>query len=87
MNSEYGIEPSPMAAQMFGNAAREHMKRYGTTKEQLAKIALKKTTTINKYLDIVMELITELLLLWNLERCSLFIHQKKSDFAKVFKRV
>lgn len=41
MNSEYGIEPSPIAAQMFGNAAREHMKRYGTTKEQLAKIALK----------------------------------------------
>jgi len=41
MNSEYGIEPSPMAAQMFGNAAREHMKKYGTTKEHLAKIAYK----------------------------------------------
>ena len=41
MNSEYGIEPSPMAAQMFGNAAREHMKKYGTTKEHLAQIAYK----------------------------------------------
>ena len=51
MNSEYGIEPSPIAAQMFGNAAREHMKRYGTTKEQLAKIALKnhKHSTNNPY--------------------------------------
>ena len=36
---------------MFGNAAREHMKRYGTTKEQLAKIALKnhKHSTNNPY--------------------------------------
>jgi sterol carrier protein 2 len=41
MDSEYGIEASPMAAQMFGNAAREHMKKYGTTKEHLAKIAYK----------------------------------------------
>jgi acetyl-CoA acetyltransferase len=30
--------PMPM---MFGNAGREHMERYGTTAEQLAKIALK----------------------------------------------
>lgn len=40
MNTE-GIEASPMAAQMFGNAGREHMRKYGTTKEQLAKIAVK----------------------------------------------
>jgi sterol carrier protein 2 len=32
---------APFAPQMFGNAAREHMERYGTTKEQLAKIAYK----------------------------------------------
>ena len=41
MNSEHGIEASPMAAQMFGNAAREHMAKYGTTPEHLAKIAHK----------------------------------------------
>jgi acetyl-CoA acetyltransferase len=32
---------APVTAQFFGNAAREHMARYGTTPEQLAKIALK----------------------------------------------
>jgi acetyl-CoA acetyltransferase len=26
---------------MFGGAGREHMKKYGTTKEQLAKVAVK----------------------------------------------
>ena len=36
-----GFEPSPVAAQMFGNAGREHMKKYGTTREQFAKIAEK----------------------------------------------
>lgn len=41
MNSEYGIQASPFAAQMFGNAGREHMQKYGTTKEQFAKIAYK----------------------------------------------
>ena len=41
MNSEFGIGASPFAAQMFGNAAREHMQKYGTTKEHLAKIAYK----------------------------------------------
>ena len=41
MNSDHGIEASPIAAQMFGNAAREHMKKYGSTKEHLAKIAYK----------------------------------------------
>jgi acetyl-CoA acyltransferase len=33
--------PAPPAPQMFGNAGREHMERYGTTKEQFAKIGLK----------------------------------------------
>ncbi|MBI4511090.1 MAG: lipid-transfer protein [Deltaproteobacteria bacterium] len=36
-----GFAPSPFAAQMFGGAGREHMKKYGTTVEQLAKIAVK----------------------------------------------
>ncbi len=36
-----GFAPAPPAAQMFGGAAREHMQRYGTTKEQLAKVAAK----------------------------------------------
>ncbi|XP_037092108.1 non-specific lipid-transfer protein-like isoform X2 [Pollicipes pollicipes] len=35
------LEAAPMAAQMFGNAGREHMQKYGTTAEQLAKIAWK----------------------------------------------
>lgn len=37
----YGISPAPMAAQMFGAAGMEHMEKYGTTKEHLAKIAMK----------------------------------------------
>lgn len=37
-----GFEPTaPGAPQMFGNAGREHMDRYGTTPEQFAKIGLK----------------------------------------------
>jgi acetyl-CoA acetyltransferase len=36
-----GFQPAPVPAQMFGGAAREHMQKYGTTKEQLAKIAAK----------------------------------------------
>lgn len=35
------IEASPMAAQLFGNAGREHMDKYGTTEEHFAKIAWK----------------------------------------------
>eukprot|EP01119_Soliformovum_irregulare_P026224 TRINITY_DN995_c0_g1_i1.p1 TRINITY_DN995_c0_g1~~TRINITY_DN995_c0_g1_i1.p1 ORF type:complete len:214 (-),score=30.08 TRINITY_DN995_c0_g1_i1:90-731(-) len=35
------ITTAPFAPQMFGNAGREHMERYGTTKEQIAKIAQK----------------------------------------------
>jgi acetyl-CoA acetyltransferase len=33
--------PAPGAPQMFGNAGREHIEKYGTTAEQFAKIALK----------------------------------------------
>ena len=36
-----GFAPSPPAAQMFGNAGREHMERYGTTALQFAKIGWK----------------------------------------------
>ncbi|MCL4146681.1 UNVERIFIED_CONTAM: hypothetical protein GTU68_052964 [Idotea baltica] len=36
-----GIDAAPMAPQLFGNAGKEHMKRYGTTEDHLAKIALK----------------------------------------------
>jgi sterol carrier protein 2 len=39
-----GFEAAPPAAQFFGNAGREHMERYGTTAEQLAKIAHKNHT-------------------------------------------
>jgi acetyl-CoA acetyltransferase len=41
MYSIYPEESSPFAAQLFGNAGREHMERFGTTKEQLAEIAVK----------------------------------------------
>jgi acetyl-CoA acetyltransferase len=34
-------EPSPMAPQMFGNAGREHMERYGSTPEHYAWIGWK----------------------------------------------
>ncbi len=33
--------PAPPAPQIFGNAGREHMEKYGTTKEQFAKVSLK----------------------------------------------
>ncbi|XP_043268342.1 sterol carrier protein 2 [Venturia canescens] len=36
-----GINESPITAQMFGNAAIEHMKKYGTKPEHFAKIAYK----------------------------------------------
>ncbi len=39
-----GFESAPPAAQFFGNAGREHMERYGTTAEQIAKIAHKNHT-------------------------------------------
>jgi sterol carrier protein 2 len=41
MMSTQGYEQAPAAAQMFGGAGREHMRKYGTTKEQLAKVAVK----------------------------------------------
>ncbi|KAL8601000.1 sterol carrier protein 2 [Nucella lapillus] len=46
-----GFEPSPVTAQLFGNAAKEHMEKYGTTKDHLAKIAYKnhKHSTNNPY--------------------------------------
>ena len=40
-----GFESGPPAAQIFGNAGREHMERYGTTPEQFAKIAHKNHST------------------------------------------
>lgn len=36
-----GISESPIAAQLFGNAGIEHMKKYGTNPEHFAKIAYK----------------------------------------------
>ena len=36
-----GFAQAPPAPQMFGNAGREHMERYGTTAEQFAKIGQK----------------------------------------------
>lgn len=36
-----GFEPAPPAAQMFGGAGREHAQKYGTTKEQFAKVSVK----------------------------------------------
>ena len=36
-----GFAAAPPAPQMFGGAGREHMEKYGTTREQLAKVAAK----------------------------------------------
>ncbi|MEU1402380.1 lipid-transfer protein [Streptomyces sp. NPDC005728] len=41
MAARHGFEPSPPTAQIFGDAAREHMERYGTTEAQLAAVAAK----------------------------------------------
>ena len=41
MSELEGIAAAPFAAQLFGNAGREHMRLYGTTKEHLIKIAYK----------------------------------------------
>ena len=41
MADQRGFAKAPPAPQIFGNAGREHMERYGTTAEQLAKIAHK----------------------------------------------
>jgi acetyl-CoA acetyltransferase len=46
-----GFEPHPPAAQLFGNAGREHMEKYGSTPMQFAKIGYKnhKHSTNNPY--------------------------------------
>jgi acetyl-CoA acyltransferase len=36
-----GFEQSPPAPQIFGNAGREHMERYGTSAESFARIGEK----------------------------------------------
>ena len=41
MMEKRGLEQVPFAPQMFGNAGREHMEKYGTTKEHFARIAHK----------------------------------------------
>lgn len=45
------IDSSPITAQMFGNAGLEHMEKYGTKPEHIAKIAYKnhKHSTNNPY--------------------------------------
>ncbi|MFF9347417.1 lipid-transfer protein [Streptomyces sp. NPDC014734] len=41
MAAAHGFGTSPPTAQIFGNAAREHMDRYGTTEAQLAAVGAK----------------------------------------------
>ncbi|GAA3489742.1 lipid-transfer protein [Streptomyces cremeus] len=41
MAARHGFERTPPTAQIFGNAAREHMERYGTTEAQLAAVGAK----------------------------------------------
>jgi acetyl-CoA acetyltransferase len=41
MHKLRGTTDAPIAAQMFGNAGREHMERYGTTAEQFAMVGRK----------------------------------------------
>ncbi|MFE6690810.1 beta-ketoacyl synthase N-terminal-like domain-containing protein [Streptomyces sp. NPDC057743] len=41
MAAAHGFEMTPPTAQIFGNAAREHMDRHGTTAEQLAMVGAK----------------------------------------------
>ncbi|MHA6759605.1 lipid-transfer protein [Streptacidiphilus sp. PAMC 29251] len=41
MAARHGFERTPPTAQIFGNAAREHMERHGTTAEQLAQVGVK----------------------------------------------
>lgn len=37
----HGVAEAPLMAQFFGQAAAEHMRRHGTTREQLAAVAVK----------------------------------------------
>ncbi|WP_280234291.1 lipid-transfer protein [Nocardia cyriacigeorgica] len=41
LKSTNGFGKAPLTAQFFGAAAAEHMRRYGTTREQLAGVAVK----------------------------------------------
>lgn len=41
MNNRRGVTAAPPAAQIFGNAGREYMEKYGVTKESFAKIGEK----------------------------------------------
>lgn len=42
MVNDNGFEPAaPVTAQLFGNAGKEHMQKYGTKPEHFAKIAEK----------------------------------------------
>ncbi|XP_018609031.1 sterol carrier protein 2 [Scleropages formosus] len=51
MINRYGMVAAPVAPQMFGNAGKEHMEKYGTKPEHFAKIAWKnhKHSTNNPY--------------------------------------
>lgn len=41
MIARRGLAEAPLASQIFGNAGREYMERYGVTRETIAKIAVK----------------------------------------------
>uniref|UniRef100_A0A915DUP9 Sterol carrier protein 2 n=1 Tax=Ditylenchus dipsaci TaxID=166011 RepID=A0A915DUP9_9BILA len=41
MADTYGLQAAPITSQMFGNAGKEHMEKYGTTPLHFAKIAHK----------------------------------------------
>ncbi|MGQ4386868.1 lipid-transfer protein [Streptomyces sp. SAS_270] len=41
MAARHGVEATPPTAQIFGDAAREHMEKYGTTEGQLAAVGAK----------------------------------------------
>ncbi|MEU6768610.1 lipid-transfer protein [Streptomyces sp. NPDC046853] len=41
MAARHGFEMTPPTAQIFGNAAREHMEKYGTSEAQLAAVGAK----------------------------------------------
>ncbi|RUS89453.1 hypothetical protein EGW08_002750 [Elysia chlorotica] len=41
MLDQYDLDRAPITAQLFGNAGRDHMKKYGTKPEHFAKIAWK----------------------------------------------
>ncbi len=41
MSERFGWGTGPPAAQLFGNAGREHMERFGSTEHDLALIAAK----------------------------------------------